>query len=66
MSALTFSCPRTGASIVTGIETDRASLARVQLISIKIRCDHCRQEHELPIWSGRLSDMPKFQPMACG
>jgi hypothetical protein len=56
MSILIFTCPKTLRAIDSGIETDTLSLSRVQLVSIRIRCPHCGEEHEQSIKHGRLAE----------
>jgi hypothetical protein len=52
MTALMFMCPKTGRSIESGLETDRASLS----IRIRVRCPHCWEAHDLSIRDdGRLA-----------
>ena len=55
MAALTFSCPLTGRAISSGVETDETSLARVRLVSIRVRCPHCGTQHDVKMSAGYLA-----------
>lgn len=57
MGSLIFSCPKTWRVIETGIETDDATLGRLQAQSLKVDCLHCDGTHELPIKHGHLFNM---------
>ena len=46
MTALIFTCPKSGRPIESGIEADRASLSNAQSVKIRVRCPHCWQEHD--------------------
>jgi hypothetical protein len=46
MTALIFTCPKSGRPIESGIEADRASLSNAQSVRIRVRCPHCWQEHD--------------------
>ena len=56
MSTLVFRCPITLQAIDSGIETDSSSLARVQLVSVRIRCPHCSKKHEQRTKDGHLAE----------
>jgi hypothetical protein len=63
MTALIFTCPKTGRPIDSGIETDRASLSNVQLVKIRVRCPHCWGEHDRIIRDdGYLASGPYVPP----
>jgi hypothetical protein len=55
MGVLTFSCPRTGRPIGTGIETDAATLLEVAAVAVRLRCPHCHQEHDPKVHEGYLA-----------
>ena len=46
MSAVLTSCPATGQSIATGIDTDPATWRKVTDFVGRVFCPHCRTEHE--------------------
>ena len=56
MSVLVFTCPNTKRVIDSGIETDPQSLAEVWLVSVRVRCPHCGDQHEPQVWEGRLQE----------
>jgi hypothetical protein len=45
-------CPKTGAEIATGIETDPDTFARISSIVGRVWCVHCGTEHE---WSTKTA-----------
>jgi hypothetical protein len=55
MGPLTFSCPRTGKPIETGIETDAATLSEVAWVAVRLRCPHCHEEHDPKVHEGYLA-----------
>jgi hypothetical protein len=58
MTALVFTCPRTGHDVVSGINTDWASLSRVQQLPVTIFCPHCGKVHRLAARDGRFAETP--------
>ena len=56
MQSLTFSCPRTGRRIDSGIRTDRNTFSKIQDIKLRLRCPHCAKVHQVTIESGQLAD----------
>lgn len=57
MGSLIFSCPTSWKIIEPGIETDLATLRKVQDHSLSIDCPHCQLRHELKIRDGHLFEM---------
>jgi hypothetical protein len=55
MGVLTFSCPRTGRPIETGIETDEATLLKIASVAIRLLCPHCLEEHDPRVHEGYLA-----------
>jgi hypothetical protein len=55
MGALTFTCPHTGKTIETGIETDQYTLTPVRTVSMRIHCAHCGRDHWFPVGEGQLA-----------
>jgi hypothetical protein len=58
MTALVFTCPRTGQDVVSGINTDWVSLSRVQQLPVTIFCPHCGKVHRLAARDGRFAETP--------
>jgi hypothetical protein len=58
MSALIFTCPQTSRDIMSGINTDLASLSQVQQLPVSLFCPHCGKVHRLCAKDGRLADSP--------
>ena len=56
MSALVFTCPKTGREIESGIEIDHASLSSIRMFSIRIRCPTCAELHEFRVADGRFEE----------
>jgi hypothetical protein len=56
MQCLTFSCPRTGRKIDSGISTDRNTFSKIQTAKLWLRCPHCDKAHQFTIESGCLAD----------
>jgi len=56
MSALIFTCPFTGRDIVSGINTDLASLSHVRQLPVSLFCPNCGKVHRLAAKDGRLTD----------
>lgn len=46
---LSFRCPVNERTVSTGIYTDAASLMRLQLIDIRVRCPHCGDVHTIRV-----------------
>jgi hypothetical protein len=46
---LSFRCPVNERTVSTGIYTDEGSLARLQLIDIRVRCPHCGDVHTIRV-----------------
>jgi hypothetical protein len=46
MLFVTIKCPSTGLSVSTGLSMDAASFAQLPAIVSRVRCPHCRIEHE--------------------
>jgi hypothetical protein len=46
---LSFRCPVNDHTVSTGIYTDEYSLARLQLIDIRVRCPHCGDVHTIRV-----------------
>ena len=46
---LSFRCPVNDRTVSTGIYTDERSLARLQLIDIRVRCPHCGDIHTIRV-----------------
>jgi hypothetical protein len=61
MGPLVAHCPKTSAVINTGIQTDYESLVGSWNKTIRIRCPHCNEEHEIQVRDayvrGAVSDM---------
>jgi len=56
MSALTFSCPKTGQEIdpgFDGAETKPSGEGGLLFVALNVRCPHCGEHHELEIGEGR-------------
>jgi hypothetical protein len=49
MGTLIFVCPATGRDVSTGIEMDIETLESLELS--KIYCPHCRQSHQMLVFS---------------
>jgi hypothetical protein len=49
MGPLIAYCPKTSARIDTGIETDYKSLASEWGNTIRIRCPHCNEDHDIKV-----------------
>lgn len=54
MRSLIFTCPKTGAPIDAGVETDHTTLAGIGWVQMKIRCPHCNDRHDMRIKDGQL------------
>jgi hypothetical protein len=46
MNALLFQCPTTERPVKTGLEIDMAALRKVQPVTVRLICPHCRNAHE--------------------
>jgi len=55
MQCLTFSCPRTGRKIDSGISTDRNTFSKIQTAELRLRCPYCDNAHRFKIESGCLA-----------
>jgi hypothetical protein len=49
MATLFFTCPTTHQHVPTGIETDVQSLQAVWKASLKVKCPHCGEVHEISV-----------------
>ena len=49
MAALIVHCPKTSAAIDTGIELEFKSLARSWDKTVRFRCPHCNEEHDVKV-----------------
>jgi hypothetical protein len=56
MAAIFTICPVSGQEIPTGIEIDMQSLDKVPTFQSRIRCPHCRDEHNWSQASAWLRD----------
>jgi len=56
MGIVTFTCPTTGDTISTGIETDDESFALVDAFYVRLRCPLCGFDHEWDQINPRLVD----------
>jgi hypothetical protein len=60
MAQLLFTCPRTNHRAPTGIETDVQSLSASWRATLKVKCPHCGEVHEISVRemyiNGALSD----------
>jgi len=54
MQNLTFSCPRTGRKIDSGIRTDQNTFSKILTTELRLRCPHCDKAHRFTIESGCL------------
>jgi hypothetical protein len=48
MSSVMIRCPSTGGTVSTGIETEPAVFRKLPIISSRMRCPACGEEH---VWS---------------
>ncbi len=49
MASLFFTCPRTHLEAPTGIETDVQSLQATWKATLKVKCPHCGEVHEISV-----------------
>jgi hypothetical protein len=49
MGPLIAHCPKTAAVINTGIETDYKSLTAEWNTTIRVRCPHCNEDHDIMV-----------------
>jgi hypothetical protein len=49
MASLFFTCPTTHHEAPTGIETDVQSLQATWKASVKVKCPHCGEVHEISV-----------------
>jgi hypothetical protein len=42
---LTYNCPETRRAVLTGITTDKTTLARLGVFKFSVWCPHCRTAH---------------------
>jgi hypothetical protein len=61
MNPLVAHCPKTAAVINTGIGTEFKSLSQVWRKTIRIRCPHCNEEHEIKVSEAYLGRDFGFQ-----
>ena len=56
MSALKFSCPKTGEEIDPGIEDIDPAGAALHFSALFVRCCHCGEHHEIKIDEAALNE----------
>jgi phage terminase large subunit GpA-like protein len=56
MSALKFSCPKTGEEIHPGIEDIDPAAAALHFSALYVRCRHCGEHHEIKIEQAALNE----------
>ena len=65
MIVLVFRCPTTGKEVLTGIETDKESFAKIESFPGSIRCRVCGERHPwagLRVWLAENTTAPnRFQ-----
>jgi hypothetical protein len=49
MALLLFACPKTYQNVSTGVETDARSLSASWKTTLKVKCPHCGEEHEISV-----------------
>jgi hypothetical protein len=61
MASLFFTCPTTHRHVPTGIETDVQSLQAAWKATLKVKCPHCGEVHEISVRetyiNGAMSDV---------
>lgn len=62
MGVVTFTCPTTGETISTGIETDAESFALVDAFDVRLRCPLCGERHDWPELNARLENPSPRKP----
>jgi len=63
MSILSYRCPTTAHDVVTSIETDAETLARLRDLKVSVACPHCLGGHMVPanqLWFGRPAASSEF------
>jgi predicted RNA-binding Zn-ribbon protein involved in translation (DUF1610 family) len=55
MEHLYFVCPNTGQEIDAGIETELATLLRIRMSSMRMRCPACGEPHEWRVRDAQLA-----------
>jgi hypothetical protein len=63
MDALFFTCPKTRHRISTGVETSVEGLRRSWSKTLRLRCPHCAEEHEVAVRETYLNEA--IERMAC-
>jgi hypothetical protein len=59
MSALVFTCPKTGGEIdpgIEGAETSQSGLHGLRFVALHVRCRHCGEHHEIKIEDAALNE----------
>jgi hypothetical protein len=60
MASLLFACPKTNRQVATGVETDVQGLSASWKETLKVKCPHCGEVHEISVRdayiNGALSD----------
>jgi hypothetical protein len=56
MASFIVYCPKTEKPIETGIETEPASLSRVDNVVVHVDCPHCGSAHQIQVKEGRLAE----------
>jgi len=46
---LLFACPKTNQNVPTGVKTDAQSLSASWKTTLKVKCPHCGEEHEISV-----------------
>jgi len=60
MSSVMITCPNTGLSVSTSIETERSVFRKLPKISARMLCPACGQEHVWTVSSAWLSNEPRL------
>ena len=47
--ALLFACPKTHQNVSTGVETNVQSLSASWKATLRVKCPHCGEEHEITV-----------------
>jgi hypothetical protein len=62
MSSIMIACPKTGASVPTGIETDRISWPRLPNVASTVVCRRCGETHLWSCEQAWLAEAPVPKP----
>jgi hypothetical protein len=49
MASLRFACPKTNQQVATGVETDVQGLSASWKETLKVKCPHCGEVHEISV-----------------